>query len=288
VNEGATLAPYKRQFPGVDAYGRKAKPRGRAEGFRQGRLRLLCPGAGPGPAVGVAPSFKDPIVVTGTQFRDELAAKLPVRHPRWYWCTGFWGDASSLQGIQDYLRSIKPWSANPGTVNVMQYATDLAFDYTEPKSPPSRVPPASSLGSAIQTALALLDKKQFVGGRVDSSPIAWAASSPLLFAARRLSRLAGPQFGTIPRNRHGRHTGTRSEVATFSHRSSRRPGASALGFRGRSGVGRLVRHRFQYHRPRAALMPIPWHWFRCRVLITARWRRGRCGRSSREVPISRV
>jgi pimeloyl-ACP methyl ester carboxylesterase len=167
VNDGATLAPYSDNFLELTPAAGKRSLTVEPKDFVKVGSNYYAPALVQAPAVGVEPSFKDPIVVTGTQFHDELAAKLPVVPPPVVLVHGLWGDASSLQAIQDYLRSIKPWGDNPGTVNVMQYSADLAFNYAEPKSPPSRVPPASSLGSAIQTALAHLDKKQFVGGRVD-------------------------------------------------------------------------------------------------------------------------
>jgi len=268
VNEGATLAPYSDNFLELTPTAGKRNLVVEPKDFVKVGSDYYAPALVQAPAVGVAPSFKDPIVVTGTQFRDELAAKLPVAPPPVVLVHGLWGDASSLQGIQDYLRSIKPWSANPGTVNVMQYATDLAFDYTEPKSPPSRVPPASSLGSAIQTALALLDKKQFVGGRVDI-----VAHSMGGLVSRYFSQL-GAYRGLRDRNLGQFHEIVTvdtpelgSEVATFliDHRGAREqaPSGSEAGqvWDGLCGTGSSTTVQSCFDANSMALVPLsgPYH-----------------------------
>ena len=136
------------------------------------------------PPAGATPSFSTPLDIVATQ-GGSTTAHLPLVPPPVVVVHGLWGNGSSLKSVVDYLRGADPWSARPDLVQALEYDIDLAFDYSEPHSPPSRTPPATVLGSTIQSQLAALDDAKLVGGRVD-------------VVAHSMGGLVSRYFATLP------------------------------------------------------------------------------------------
>jgi pimeloyl-ACP methyl ester carboxylesterase len=167
-SNGATLVRYDENFlrspprPGATTLTVHTIP---IAGLFYAAALVQAPAAG-----GQRHSFSDPIAVSAEQEAETEQASMSLVPPPVVLVHGLWGDQTSLQNIEDYLKATPPWQGQ-GEVVAICYSKYLAFDAeTDPLTnghDVCEVTSAKALSNDFQSIEKTLDLANVVGGRVD-------------------------------------------------------------------------------------------------------------------------